>query len=106
MTKHKVGTREEWLAARNALLDREKELTRRTDDLARERRELPWVRVEKEYSFETDDGPKTLAELFGGARSYLSTTSCSARTTRRAARSAHPGPTPTAALWRIYGLAT
>ena len=70
MTKHKVGTREEWLAARNALLDREKELTRRTDDLARERRELPWVRVEKDYSFETDDGPKTLAELFDG-RSQL-----------------------------------
>jgi predicted dithiol-disulfide oxidoreductase (DUF899 family) len=61
MTKHKVGTREEWLAARNALLEREKELTRRGDDLARERRELPWVRVEKEYRFETEDGPKTLA---------------------------------------------
>src|SRR6266550_3509958 len=71
MTMHKVGTREEWLAARNALLDREKELTRRTDDLARERRELPWVRVEKEYSFETDDGPKTLAELFDGRSQLL-----------------------------------
>jgi predicted dithiol-disulfide oxidoreductase (DUF899 family) len=70
MTKHKVGTREEWLAARNALLEREKELTRRSDDLARERRELPWVRVENEYSFETEDGPKTLAELFDG-RSQL-----------------------------------
>jgi predicted dithiol-disulfide oxidoreductase (DUF899 family) len=70
MTEHKVGTREEWLAARNALLEREKELTRRSDELARERRELPWVRVEKEYSFETGDGPKTLAELFDG-RSQL-----------------------------------
>jgi predicted dithiol-disulfide oxidoreductase (DUF899 family) len=71
MTKHKVGTREEWLAARNALLEREKELTRRNDDLARERRELPWVRAEKEYSFDTDDGPKTLAELFDGRSQLL-----------------------------------
>jgi len=71
MTKHKVGTREEWLAARNALLEREKELTRRNDDLARERRELPWVRVEKEYSFDTDAGPKTLAELFDGRPQLL-----------------------------------
>jgi predicted dithiol-disulfide oxidoreductase (DUF899 family) len=70
MTEHKVGTREEWLAARNALLEREKELTRRNDELARERRELPWVRVEKEYSFETEEGAKTLAELFDG-RSQL-----------------------------------
>ena len=65
MTQHKVGTREEWLAARKALLAREKEHTRRGDELARERRELPWVRVEKEYRFDTDDGPKTLAQLFG-----------------------------------------
>src|SRR5713226_8882420 len=71
MTEHKVGTREEWLAARNALLEREKELTRRGDELARERRELPWVRVEKEYSFETEDGPKTLAELFDGRSQLL-----------------------------------
>jgi predicted dithiol-disulfide oxidoreductase (DUF899 family) len=70
MTKHKVGTREEWLAARNQLLEREKELTRRNDELAQERRELPWVPVEKEYSFETEDGTKTLAELFEG-RSQL-----------------------------------
>jgi len=63
---HKIGTREEWLAARKDLLVREKEHTRRGDELARERRELPWVRVEKEYSFDTDDGRKTLAELFEG----------------------------------------
>jgi predicted dithiol-disulfide oxidoreductase (DUF899 family) len=66
MTDHKIGTREEWLAARRELLAREKEHTRRGDELARERRELPWVRVEKDYSFDTDDGKKTLAELFGG----------------------------------------
>jgi predicted dithiol-disulfide oxidoreductase (DUF899 family) len=71
MTDHKVGTREEWLAARTALLEREKELTRRGDELARERRELPWVAVEKEYRFETDDGTKTLAELFDGRSQLL-----------------------------------
>jgi predicted dithiol-disulfide oxidoreductase (DUF899 family) len=70
MTKHKMGTREEWEAARKELLEREKELTRRNDELARERRELPWVRMEKEHSFETEDGTKTLAELFDG-RSQL-----------------------------------
>jgi predicted dithiol-disulfide oxidoreductase (DUF899 family) len=71
MTDHKVGTREEWLAARNELLEREKELTRRSDELARERRELPWVPIEKEYRFETEDGTKTLAELFDGRSQLL-----------------------------------
>src|SRR5205809_1368108 len=71
MTEHKIGTHEEWLAARNSLLEREKELTRRNDELARERRELPWVRVEKDYSFETEDGTKTLAELFDGRSQLL-----------------------------------
>src|SRR5438876_9480142 len=67
---HRVGTREEWLAAREALLTREKEHTRLGDALARQRRELPWVRVEKTYRFDTDDGTRTLAELFDG-RSQL-----------------------------------
>ncbi|MEK6273624.1 MAG: DUF899 family protein, partial [Actinomycetota bacterium] len=71
MTKHNVGTREEWLAARGELLEREKELTRRNDELAQQRRELPWVRVEKEYSFEADEGTKTLAELFDGRSQLL-----------------------------------
>jgi predicted dithiol-disulfide oxidoreductase (DUF899 family) len=70
MTTHKVARREEWLAARGELLAREKELTRRGDQLAAERRELPWVPIEKEYSFGTDEGPRTLRELFGG-RSQL-----------------------------------
>jgi predicted dithiol-disulfide oxidoreductase (DUF899 family) len=70
MTEHKVGTREEWQKAREALLEREKELTRRNDELARQRLELPWVPIEKEYSFETEEGTKTLAELFDG-RSQL-----------------------------------
>src|SRR5229473_5218579 len=71
MTDHKVASREEWLAAREALLASEKEHTRMGDDLARQRRELPWVRVEKEYSFETDDGIRTLAELFDGRSQLL-----------------------------------
>jgi len=71
MTDHAVGTREEWLAARKVLLDREKEHTRRSDELARERRELPWVRVETEYAFDTDDGRRTLAQLFDGHSQLL-----------------------------------
>jgi predicted dithiol-disulfide oxidoreductase (DUF899 family) len=71
MTEHKVGRREEWLAARVELLEREKELTRRSDELARQRQELPWVRVEKEYSFDTDEGAKSLAELFDGRSQLL-----------------------------------
>jgi predicted dithiol-disulfide oxidoreductase (DUF899 family) len=71
MTDHKIGTREEWLAAREELLAREKEHTRRGDELARERRELPWVRVEKEYAFDTDDGKQSLAELFDGHSQLL-----------------------------------
>jgi predicted dithiol-disulfide oxidoreductase (DUF899 family) len=70
MTDHRTGTREEWLAARKDLLEQEKELTRRSDELAQQRQELPWVRVDKEYTFQTDEGPKTLAELFDG-RSQL-----------------------------------
>src|SRR5215470_17388954 len=70
MTTPKIATSEEWLAARNELLVKEKELTRRGDQLAAERRALPWVPVEKEYRFDTDAGSKTLAELFDG-RSQL-----------------------------------
>jgi predicted dithiol-disulfide oxidoreductase (DUF899 family) len=70
MPAHKVGTREEWQRARDDLLVREKELTRSNEQLARERRELPWVRIDKPYRFDTDDGTKTLAELFDG-RSQL-----------------------------------
>jgi predicted dithiol-disulfide oxidoreductase (DUF899 family) len=71
MTDHKVASREEWRAARDELLAREKEHTRLGDELARQRRELPWVRVEKEYAFDTDDGPRTLAELFDGRSQLL-----------------------------------
>src|SRR5215472_4772974 len=71
MTDHKTGTREEWLAAREELLAREKEYTRLGDELARQRRALPWVRVEQEYRFDTDDGSRTLAELFDGRSQLL-----------------------------------
>src|ERR1700756_5930037 len=64
MTTHQTGTREQWLEARLELLQAEKELTRRGDELARRRRELPWVRVDKGYRFETDEGSASLADLF------------------------------------------
>jgi predicted dithiol-disulfide oxidoreductase (DUF899 family) len=70
MTDHQVVRRDEWQAARDELLQQEKEHTRRADELARQRRELPWVRIEKDYLFDTDDGTRTLAELFDG-RSQL-----------------------------------
>jgi predicted dithiol-disulfide oxidoreductase (DUF899 family) len=69
--KHRTGTREEWLAARLDLLDAEKELTRRGDELARQRQELPWVRVDEEYRFATEDGEATLADLFRGRSQLL-----------------------------------
>jgi predicted dithiol-disulfide oxidoreductase (DUF899 family) len=71
MTEHRIGTQEEWQAARDELLAKEKELTRRNDTLARERRDLPWVPVEKEYSFDTEHGTKTLADLFDGRSQLL-----------------------------------
>src|SRR4051812_15980985 len=69
--QHKTATREEWLAARIELLEEEKELTRRSDELARRRQKLPWVRIDKEYRFETDGGSASLAELFQGRSQLL-----------------------------------
>jgi predicted dithiol-disulfide oxidoreductase (DUF899 family) len=71
MTTHTIGTRKQWLAARLDLLEAEKELTRRSDELARRRQDLPWVRIDKEYRFETDDGPASLADLFRGRSQLL-----------------------------------
>jgi predicted dithiol-disulfide oxidoreductase (DUF899 family) len=71
MMTHRTGTREEWLEARLALLEAEKALTRRNDELARRRQELPWVRVDKEYRFETDEGSASLADLFRGRSQLL-----------------------------------
>jgi predicted dithiol-disulfide oxidoreductase (DUF899 family) len=71
MTQHRTGTREEWLAARLELLEAEKELTRRSDELAGKRQELPWVRIDKDYRFETDEGNDSLADLFRGRSQLL-----------------------------------
>ncbi len=71
MTSHRTGTREEWLSARLELLEAEKELTRRGDELSQRRQELPWVRVDKDYRFETGDGPASLADLFAGRSQLL-----------------------------------
>src|SRR5260370_22010257 len=71
MTDQKTGRREEWLAARLELLEAEKALTRRSDELARRRQELPWVRIDKEYRFETDEGTVSLADLFKGRSQLL-----------------------------------
>src|SRR6266508_6988101 len=70
MTKHKVGTQEEWAAAVKELHEREQELGKLDEELAKQRQELPWVAVEKEYTFDTEEGKKTLVELFDG-RSQL-----------------------------------
>src|SRR5947208_4552919 len=71
MAEHRIATQEEWQVERDELLKEEKELTRRGDELARKRRELPWVPVQKDYRFETEDGTKTLAELFDGRSQLL-----------------------------------
>ena len=71
MAKHAIGTRDEWLAARLELLQAEKELTRRSDEVALKRQELPWVRVDKEYRFDTDEGSASLEDLFRGRSQLL-----------------------------------
>src|SRR5262249_35802693 len=71
MTKHITATHEEWLTARLELLKAEKELTRRSDELARRRRGMPWVRIDKDYRFETDEGSASLADLFRGRAQLL-----------------------------------
>src|SRR5215468_8349901 len=71
MTEHRIGTQDEWQAERDALLKEEKELTRRSDELARKRRELPWVPVEKDYRFEAEGGTRSLADLFDGRSQLL-----------------------------------
>ncbi|HSS69792.1 MAG TPA: DUF899 domain-containing protein [Casimicrobiaceae bacterium] len=71
MTDHKTGTREDWLAARLKLLKAEKELTRKSDEIARQRQQLPWVRIDKAYRFDTDAGAASLSDLFGGRSQLL-----------------------------------
>src|SRR5215212_870865 len=71
VTNHKIVSRDEWIEARKRLLVDEKELTRRSDELARRRQDLPWVRIDKEYRFETDEGSASLADLFRGRSQLL-----------------------------------
>jgi hypothetical protein len=71
MTTHTTGTREQWLARRLALLKEEKELTRRSDELARRRQELPWLRIDKDYRFDTEEGSASLLDLFRGRSQLL-----------------------------------
>src|SRR5579864_1745495 len=71
MTTHRIGTRKEWLSERLGLLEAEKELTRRSDELALRRQALPWVRLEKEYGFDTDEGRASLTDLFRGRSQLL-----------------------------------
>jgi predicted dithiol-disulfide oxidoreductase (DUF899 family) len=71
MSEHRIGTQQEWQAERDALLREEKELTRRSDELARRRRELPWFAVERDYRFQTEDGTTSLADLFDGRSQLL-----------------------------------
>lgn len=88
MPDHQTVTREEWLKQRLELLDAEKAYTRAGDELARRRRQLPWVKIDKEYCFDTDNGKASLPDLFRRLRSFSSIISCLGRTTRQAARRA------------------
>src|SRR5262245_10999005 len=71
MTQHRTGTRDEWLRARMELLTAEKDLTHKSDELAERRQELPWVRIDKEYGFDTDEGKASLKDLFRGRTQLL-----------------------------------
>ena len=93
MTKHRTGTREEWLAARLELLEAEKELTHKGDEVARQRLDLPWVRIDKVYRFDTDAGSASLPDLFKGRSQLLSITSCSGPTSRPDVHPARRSPT-------------
>ena len=93
MAEHKVGTREEWQAAREELAKLEAEHAELGRRATERRRELPWVQVHKQYEFDTEDGRKTLAELFDGRSSCWPTTSCTAPTTRSVPAPAAP-PSP------------
>ena len=106
MTSHRIGTREEWLAASAGLLEREKELTRMGDELARQRRELPWVRVQKQYTLQTAGGARTLAELFDGRSQLVVYQFMFGPGMWPDARPARRTPTTSTASWPTCRLAT
>ena len=101
-----VVSQDEWVAARLALLNEEKELTRRSDEIARRRQSLPWVKIEKDYRFETQEGKVSLADLFKGARNWSSTTSCSGPATPPGVRPARRRPTVSMGFSRTWRPAT
>jgi predicted dithiol-disulfide oxidoreductase (DUF899 family) len=96
---HKIGTRAEWLAARDELAKLEAEHAERNEEIKRKRLEIPWVPVAKEYVFDTDEGKKTLAEVFDGRSQLLASTSCSGRISR-------PARAPAARAWRTGSTAS
>lgn len=98
--EHPVVSREEWLAARKALLAKEKAWTRLRDELSEERRALPWVRIDKDYVFEGPNGKETLADLFAGAANWSSSISCSGPAGRTRASAARSEPTTSTASSR------
>ena len=97
MQPHKIVSREEWIEARKAHLAHEKEYTKARDRLSEERRALPWVKLDKAYTFDGPNGKVTLADLFEGRASLSCSTSCLARTGTRAARAARSGLTASSA---------
>jgi len=101
MASHTLGSREEWLAARLELLEAEKELTRRNDELARQRRDPPWVHVEKNYQFATEDGDESCAICSCERSQLLVITSCSGQTGRKDVRAVLRSPTVSPAALRI-----
>ena len=103
MARHAVVTHDEWVSARNTLLEREKAFTRERDALSRLRRELPWEKVEKTYVFDGPDGEETLADLFAARSQLIVYTSCSIRIGTRAAGRVPSSPTTTSrpsCTWR------
>src|SRR5438046_7690266 len=97
MSTHRIATREQWRAERLDLLEAEKDLTHRSDELARRRQELPWVKIDKDYRFDTDEGSASLPICSRAARSCSSIISCSAPITAPAARPARRSPTASTA---------
>ena len=102
MPTHMTATRDKWPEARLDLLAAEKDLTRRSDDVARLRQQLPWVRGDKNYTFDTEEGHKVLKDLFGGRSSSSSTTSCSGLSTSPGVLPARRSPTDSTAARYIW----
>ena len=106
MQAHKIGTRQQWLAARLELLDAEKKLTRQGDEVARQRQALPWVRLDKTYRLQTDAGSATLADLFQGRSQLLVYHFMFGPDYKAGCRPARRSPTVSTASSRIWRITT